>query len=178
MISKRTKNLEVQLQNISDFPGCLILYIRGEVRGKSANWLQKCVREYIERGFNKLIFDLTEYHSYPEDLIGCFLIFQKILRQTQGDLVIAEIDSKVFYVFQLLGFPYYFNYRKTSKDALSFFQQRGPFPKIFRCGKCAQWLEAPSPGFASCSICSSVFSLNDDGEILHGTAIDYNSKKN
>ena len=42
-----------------------------------------------------------------------------------GDLVLLEIQPKVYEVFQLLGFSQFFNIKDNLNDAVDFFNQKG-----------------------------------------------------
>ena len=63
-----------------------------------------------------------------------------------GDLVLLEIQPKVYEVFQLLGFSQFFNIKDSLDEAVEFFSKGGVttqsdvFPKLLL-GILAQWLQ-------------------------------------
>ena len=90
-----------------------------------------------------------------------------------GDIVLLEIQPKVYEVFQLLGFSQFFNIKSTSEDAIAYFHQGAPavdtvFPKVFACPICNKHLRATRSGRFRCSECKSILAINDQGEVSLG----------
>ena len=96
-----------------------------------------------------------------------------MLKPKGGDIVLLEIQPKVYEVFQLLGFSQFFNIKDTTEDAIAFFKQGAPvaeniFPKVFACPMCNKHLRATRSGRFRCSECKSILAINDQGVVSLG----------
>jgi anti-sigma B factor antagonist len=106
--------------------------------------------------------------------IGSFTAFLKAVKPRGGDLVLLEIQPKVYEVFQLLGFSQFFNIKENLEEAVSFFAQKGegpqagPFPKIFKCPICSKKLKASKAGRFRCSECKTILAIDNAGQVLLG----------
>ena len=106
--------------------------------------------------------------------IGSFTAFLKMVKPKGGDIILLEIQPKVYEVFQLLGFSQFFNIKDTIEDAVSFFsnndkpEEASIFPKIFTCPVCAKKLKATKPGRFRCSECKSILAINSQGTVSLG----------
>ena len=79
----------------------------------------------IEASFIKLIFHCSGLNYVSSTGIGSFTAFLKAVKPRGGDLVLLEIQPKVYEVFQLLGFSQFFNIKENLDEAVSFFAARG-----------------------------------------------------
>ncbi|WP_461248685.1 STAS domain-containing protein, partial [Treponema sp. R6D11] len=106
--------------------------------------------------------------------IGSFTTFLKAVKPQGGDLVLLDIQPKVFEVFQLLGFSQFFNIRESLEDSIEFFNsdkvQDKPsiFPKVVACPLCYKKLKAVKAGRFRCSECKSILAIDDNGQVLLG----------
>ena len=99
--------------------------------------------------------------------------FQKKITQVIEDVVLLEIQPKVYEVFQLLGFSQFFNIKNSTEEAVSFFSQGGQasssvFPVVIECPVCSKKLRATKSGRFRCSGCKSILAINDNGEVSLG----------
>mgnify|MGYP003468052950 CR=1 FL=1 len=90
-----------------------------------------------------------------------------------GDVVLLEIQPKVYEVFQLLGFSQFFNIRNNQEEATSFFTNGegilpDVFPAIVSCPVCRKKLKATKAGRFRCSGCKSIIAIDSDAEISLG----------
>jgi hypothetical protein len=89
-----------------------------------------------------------------------------------GDLVLLDVQPKVYEVFQLLGFSQFFNIRGTVEEAVTYLQGDAAtgviFPKIFNCPICAKKLKATKPGRFRCSECKTIISVDGIGQFFLG----------
>jgi len=90
-----------------------------------------------------------------------------------GDIVLLEIQPKVYEVFQLLGFSQFFNIKDTTEEAVSFFKNGSPvsssiFPKVFACPVCTKRLRATRSGRFRCSECKSILAIDAQGNVSLG----------
>ena len=90
-----------------------------------------------------------------------------------GDVVLLEIQPKVYEVFQLLGFSQFFNIKNSTEEAINFFSEGGPatssiFPLVIECPVCRKKLRATKAGRFRCSGCKSILAINERGEVSLG----------
>jgi len=134
---EKDDSLKIRLQKIDEVAGCLVLYLTGYIDTYNSNYFQKRVAKTIESGFTRLIFHCAGLNYVSSTGIGSFTAFLKAVKPRGGDLVLLEIQPKVYEVFQLLGFSQFFNIKENLEEAVAFFAQKGegaqagPFPKIF-----------------------------------------------
>ena len=167
-------SLKIRLQKIDTIKGCLVMYLTGYIDTYNSNLFQKRVTKAIDAGFNKLIFHCGSLTYVSSTGIGSFTHFLKAVKPLNGDLVLLEIQPKVYEVFQLLGFSQFFKIKDNLDDAISFFSSNGNlqtnniFPKIFRCPICSKKLKAPKAGRFRCSECKTILAIDNTGQVFLG----------
>ena len=106
--------------------------------------------------------------------IGSFTAFLKAVKPRGGDLVLLEIQPKVYEVFQLLGFSQFFNIKDNLDESINFFRNGAAaetvslFPKIFVCPICSKKLKALKPGRFRCSECKTILAIDSAGQVFLG----------
>ncbi len=167
-------SLKIRLQKIDQVSGCLVLYLTGYIDTYNSNYFQKRVTKAIEVGFTRLIFHCGGLNYVSSTGIGSFTAFLKAVKPRGGDLVLLEIQPKVYEVFQLLGFSQFFNIKENLEDSVAFFSEKsdqaktGPFPKIFKCPICTKKLKATKPGRFRCSECKTILAIDNAGQVFLG----------
>lgn len=172
---ERDESLKIRLQKPeTSADGVLILYLNGYIDTYNSNFFQKRVNKAIETGFTKLIFHCSGLTYVSSTGIGSFTAFLKAVKPRNGDLVLLEIQPKVYEVFQLLGFSQFFHIKDSLDEAVDFFR-KGPseidshlFPKIFRCPICSTKLKASKSGRFRCSNCKTILAVDNSGQIFLG----------
>jgi len=149
-------------------------FLTGYIDTYNSNFFQKRVSKAIEAGYSKLIFNCAGLNYVSSTGIGSFTAFLKAVKPRGGDLVLLEIQPKVYEVFQLLGFSQFFNIKDNLNDAVDFFRvgtQGNPaevFPKIFQCPICSKKLKATKPGRFRCSECKTILAIDNSGQVFLG----------
>jgi anti-anti-sigma factor len=171
---ERDESLKIKLQKVEEIEGCLILYLTGYIDTYNSNYFQKRVARAIEAGFIKLIFHCGGLNYVSSTGIGSFTAYLKSVKPKGGDLVLLEIQPKVYEVFQLLGFSQFFTIKETLEDSVSFFRDGTAgisgvtFPKVFACPICAKKLKAIKPGRFRCSECKTILAIDNTGQVFLG----------
>jgi anti-anti-sigma factor len=171
---EKDDSLKIQLQRVSEIEGCLVLYLSGYIDTYNSNFFQKRIQKAIENGFIRLIFQCGGLNYVSSTGIGSFTAFLKSTKPRGGDLVLLEIQPKVYEVFQLLGFSQFFNIKENLEEAINFFrpgsskEQPGLFPKIFVCPICSKKLKAVKPGRFRCSECKTILAIDATGQVFLG----------
>jgi anti-anti-sigma factor len=171
---EKDENLTIKLQTTEGLEDCLVLFLNGYIDTYNSNYFQKRVAKVIESGFIRLIFHCGALSYVSSAGVGSFTAFLKSVKPRGGDLVLLEIQPKVYEVFQLLGFSQFFNIRDNLEDALDFFKEGSSaepgalFPKVFNCPVCSRKLKALKPGRFRCSECKSILAVDNAGRVFLG----------
>jgi anti-anti-sigma factor len=171
---EKDESLKIKLQKIDEVEGCLVLFLTGYIDTYNSNYFQKRVAKAIETGFTRLIFQCGGLNYVSSTGIGSFTAFLKSVKPRGGDLVLLEIQPKVYEVFQLLGFSQFFNIKETLDDSVNFFragastESASLFPKVFSCPICSKKLKAINPGRFRCSECKTILAIDNSGQVFLG----------
>lgn len=171
---EKDDSLKIRLQKIDEVKGCLVLYLTGYIDTYNSNYFQKRVARTIENGFIHLIFHCGGLNYVSSTGIGSFTAFLKAVKPRGGDLVLLEIQPKVYEVFQLLGFSQFFNIKENLEESVGYFTEKGeegqigPFPKIFKCPICGKKLKATRAGRFRCSECKTILAIDNAGQVFLG----------
>jgi anti-anti-sigma factor len=150
--------------------------LNGYIDTYNSNFFQKRIAKVVEAGYVNLIFNCAALNYVSSTGIGSFTSFLKMVKPKGGDIVLLEIQPKVYEVFQLLGFSQFFNIKDDAEDALNFFgrdtSSSNPtsevFPKIFACPVCSKKLKATKSGRFRCSECKTILAIDDQGQVFLG----------
>jgi len=171
---EKDESLKIKLQKVNEAEGCLILYLTGYIDTYNSNYFQKRIQKAIESGFIRLVFHCGALNYVSSTGIGSFTAFLKAVKPRGGDLVLLEIQPKVYEVFQLLGFSQFFNIKDTLEESVNFFMKgtakktASLFPKIFSCPICSKKLKALKPGRFRCSECKTILAIDSAGQVFLG----------
>lgn len=171
---EKDDSLKIRLQRVDAVDGCLVLYLTGYIDTYNSNFFQKRVTRAIDGGYIRLIFSCAGLNYVSSTGIGSFTAFLKAVKPRGGDIVLLEIQPKVYEVFQLLGFSQFFNIKDSLNDAVDFFGQKGQgsasdvFPKIFQCPICSKKLKATKSGRFRCSECKTILAIDTSGQVFLG----------
>ncbi len=171
---EKDESLKIRLQRIDGADACLVLYLTGYIDTYNSTFFQKRVTKAIEAGYTRLIFHCGGLNYVSSTGIGSFTAFLKSVKPKNGDLVLLEIQPKVYEVFQLLGFSQFFNIKDNLDEAVEFFTkgtktvETSIFPKIFKCPICSTRLKAVKPGRFRCSECKTILAIDNSGQVFLG----------
>lgn len=170
---EKDDSLKISLEKINDVDNGLVIYLNGYIDTYNSSFFQKRISKVVESGYVNLIFNCSALNYVSSTGIGSFTAFLKLIKPKGGDIVLLEIQPKVYEVFQLLGFSQFFNIKDSLPDAINFFKQGAPvaesiFPKIFSCPVCSKRLKATRAGRFRCSECKSILAIDQHGQVFLG----------
>jgi anti-anti-sigma factor len=172
--TEKDDSLKIDLKRINGVETGLVLVLTGYIDTYNSASFQKRVSKAIEGGFTKLVFDCGGLNYVSSTGIGSFTAFLKTLKSISGDLVLLDVQPKVFEVFQLLGFSQFFNIRENIDDAVNFFKggaetsSGSVFPQIFNCPICNKKLKAIKAGRFRCAQCKTILAVDKTGQVFLG----------
>ncbi len=171
---EKDDSLNITLDKIEDVPNCLNIILNGYVDTYNSSFFQKRIAKVVEAGYVNLIFNCAALNYVSSTGIGSFTAFLKLVKPKNGDIVLLNIQPKVYEVFQLLGFIQFFNIKETIEDAIMHFKQdhtpgtTSVFPKVFSCPVCSRKLKASRNGRFKCSDCKAILAIDTSGNVFLG----------
>ena len=112
---EKDDSLKITLDKVAEVPNCLIVRLNGYIDTYNSNYFQKSIAKVVDAGYVNLIFNCSALNYVSSTGIGSFTAFLKLVKPKGGDIVLLEIQPKVFEVFQLLGFSQFFNIKTSFK---------------------------------------------------------------
>jgi anti-anti-sigma factor len=84
--------------------GIVVLRVKGHLDSSSAGELEGILESVYEYGYRKIIVDLADVTYISSGGWGIFTGRVKLLREGEGDVVLAGMSSEVYDIYELLGF--------------------------------------------------------------------------
>ena len=170
---ERDDSLKIQLEKIDEINSCVAITLNGYIDTYNSVYFQKQIGKVVTTGYTNLIFNCSSLNYVSSTGIGSFTAFLKLVKPKGGDIVLLNIQPKVYKVFQLLGFSQFFNIKESLDDAIDFFRtgtsvENSIFPKIFNCPVCSRRLKATKAGRFRCSDCKSILAIDQQGHVFLG----------
>ena len=97
------------------------LYLNGYLDAHTAPDLENAISELVDSGKNKILVNFSNLDYISSAGLGVFMAFIENVRETGGDIKLAEMKPKVFSVFDLLGFPLLFDIENNQETAINKF---------------------------------------------------------
>lgn len=92
-----------------DHDNIKIIDISGHLDAYTANELEQALYDVIQQDNFKIIVNFSKLEYISSAGLGVFMAFIEEVRNKDGDIKLAAMNSKVFSVFDLLGFPMLFD---------------------------------------------------------------------
>ncbi len=172
-LEDKDDSLKINLEKVPDVKNCIIINLNGYVDTYNSAYFQKQMGKIIEANFVNIICNSYNLNYVSSTGIGLFTDFLKMIKEKGGDLVLLNVQPKVYEVFQLLGFSQLFNFKENLNDSVEFFKKReaggsNVFPKVLSCPVCSHRLKATKSGRFRCAECKSIISIDEGGNAVLG----------
>lgn len=112
------KSLEITQENINDIS---ILNLKGFLDANTAPNLESTIEELINNSKYKILVNFKELDYISSAGLGVFMSQIETLRDNGGDLKMSSMQSKVYSVFELLGFPMIFEICDNQEECVKKF---------------------------------------------------------
>lgn len=149
--------------------GAVIIRMAGLIDTYNSDFFRNQASKVIESGYRNIIFDASATTFMSSTGIGAFTALLKQTRQKQGSMTIFGMPSKIYEVFQLLGFTSFFQFCNTREEAIGMLNveqpRRSAFPIHISCPVCNRKLKAVKSGRFRCSSCRVILSVNKEAEV-------------
>jgi len=172
---EKDESLTIKLQKIDSLDTCIVIFLNGYIDTYNSSFFQKRISKIIESGYVQLVFNCASLNYVSSTGIGSFTAFLKAVKPKGGDIVLLDIQPKVYEVFQLLGFAQFFNVKDSVEEAEAFFKagtteevKPDMFPQVFACPICSKKLKATKPGRFRCSECKTILAIDANARVFLG----------
>ncbi|MDO4506003.1 MAG: STAS domain-containing protein [Spirochaetales bacterium] len=171
---EKDDSLKISLEKIDGIDNAVLVILNGYIDTYNSVYFQKQVNKIVGAGLVNIIFNCSNLNYVSSTGIGSFTAFLKLVKPKNGDIVLLNIQPKVYEVFQLLGFSQFFNIKETIEDAILHFKQDNTpgttsvFPKVFSCPVCSRKLKASRNGRFKCSDCKAILAIDTSGNVFLG----------
>lgn len=162
------EGLAIGFEEVSWIPGCLVVHLAGYIDYSNHHYLKKRLETAVDEGFTRLILDMSGISFIGSTGAGVVVSLQKSLREKAGEVVLQDVQPKVYEVFDLLGFSRFFTVSHGLETSLAHFTKKPEppvFPKVFACPLCAAKLRAGRAGRFRCPQCRTILVLADTGAV-------------
>lgn len=108
----------IEKKNMSEID---CLFLNGYLDAHTAPELETAISELVDAGRNRILVNFSNLDYISSAGLGVFMAFIENVRETGGDIKLAEMKPKVFSVFDLLGFPLLFDIENSQETAINKF---------------------------------------------------------
>jgi anti-sigma B factor antagonist len=98
-----------------------ILYLKGYLDAHTASELENTLQKVVDEGKYNILVNFKELNYISSAGLGVFMGFIEDVREHNGDIKLSNMSSKIFRVFDLLGFPSLYEIFNDESEALSKF---------------------------------------------------------
>ena len=113
------KNFSINHRQVESFD---VLELNGELDAHTASHLEDSLRELIDRDKDHIIVNFNELDYIASAGLGVFMAYIEDVRSLGGDIKLTNMNSKVYNVFDLLGFPTLYDILDNEEEAIEKFE--------------------------------------------------------
>ncbi len=105
-----------------DLVSCL--YLKGFLDAHTAPKFEQALQQLVDESRYKIVVNLQDLSYISSARLGVFMGFIEDVRSSDGDIKMTNMTTKVFKVFDLLGFPNLYEIFDKEDQALNEFTKR------------------------------------------------------
>lgn len=113
------KNFNINHKQVDSFD---VLELSGELDAHTASQLENSLKGLIDREQHQIIVNCRNLDYIASAGLGVFMAYIEDVRSLGGDIKLTNMNSKVYNVFDLLGFPTLYDILEDEKDAIDKFE--------------------------------------------------------
>ncbi len=102
----------------------VVMELHGFLDAHTAPDLEKTFSDLMAKGKYNIVVNFHELNYISSAGLGVFMAYIDEVRNNKGDIKLANMQQKVFNVFDLLGFPYLYEIYKDKDEALKKFDSK------------------------------------------------------
>lgn len=102
-----------------------VLFLKGYLDAHTYPNFEAELQKLVDEKRYKIIVDFQDLNYISSAGLGVFMGFIETVRDNSGDIKLCSMSSKVYKVFDLLGFPTIYQILKDTEEAHGKFQNSG-----------------------------------------------------
>lgn len=102
-----------------------VLELKGYLDAHTAPHLENALQKLMDEKKFSIVVNCKDLTYISSAGLGVFMAFIEDVRKNKGDIKLSNMSSKVFNVFDLLGFPILYEIYKDEKEAVDRYNARG-----------------------------------------------------
>lgn len=168
---EKNDSIRLKIRKIQDIEGGLVVYASGYIDTYNSESFRKRIEKAVETGFVRIVVDMSGITYVSSASIGAFTYLLRIVRPQSGDMILTQVQPKVYGIFQLLGFSQFFFFTESLDQSIAHFtdQLESPlFPKALVCPVCCRRLKASKAGRFRCSECKTILTIDQASDARLG----------
>ncbi len=112
-------NLKIEIEKGKEVA---IINLKGLLDAHNSTLFSDALKEVVNEGFLKIIVNFKNLEYLGSSGLEILLGKIQAIRNKGGDIVLCEMSSKIYKVFDLLGLTNYFKIFKSEEEALKSFE--------------------------------------------------------
>jgi anti-sigma B factor antagonist len=101
-----------------------VLELKGYLDAHTAPKLEEAFQELLRSNRTKIVVNCRDLSYISSAGLGVFMAFIEDVRGKSGDIKLTNMSSKVYNVFDLLGFPLLYEIFKDESEAIKKFNDK------------------------------------------------------
>ncbi len=101
-----------------------VVDLKGYLDAHTAPELEKTFQALIDKSRYRIVVNCRDLTYISSAGLGVFMAYIEAVRKNQGDIKLSNMTTKVFNVFDLLGFPLLYEITDDEAEAIGKFQSR------------------------------------------------------
>lgn len=98
------------------------LHIKGYLDAHTAPQLEQALQKLIDENRVRIVVNFSDLNYISSAGLGVFMGFIENVRNSQGDIKLTNMSTKIYRVFDLLGFPTLYEIFQDEKEAVARYQ--------------------------------------------------------
>ena len=113
------KNFSINHRKVDSYD---VLELNGELDAHTASQLENSLKRLIKQEQHQIIVNFKDLDYIASAGLGVFMAYIEDVRAQGGDIKLANMNPKVYNVFDLLGFPTLYDIVQKEEDAIRKFE--------------------------------------------------------
>ena len=109
--------------SIVDKGNISVISLSGYLDAHTAPTLENNFTELIDQNQFKIVVNFKDLAYISSAGLGVFMAYIEKIRDNKGDIKLANMNDKVYNIFDLLGFPLLYEIFKTEDEAIKKFSE-------------------------------------------------------
>lgn len=117
------KNFKINHREVESYD---VLELSGELDAHTASQLENSLKKLIDQNKHHIIVNCEDLDYIASAGLGVFMAYIEDVRSLGGDIKLTNMNSKVYNVFDLLGFPTLYDILQEESEAIEKFENDEP----------------------------------------------------